>query len=140
MIVDENVYSAYKITEFIEHHGTKGQKWGIRNPKKAEALRVSGKVVRAVGRGSWKATKAVGREAKAHPKAAVSIAAGAVFVAAFLIHKGKIRTSQAEHMKKLAQAGSAWRTANGPWNYPLPSHVSIRSPSSLPLFPILRGR
>ena len=33
MFVDEDVYKAYSIDEFIEHHGVKGQKWGIRHPK-----------------------------------------------------------------------------------------------------------
>lgn len=33
MIVDEDVHSAYKVTEFLDHHGVKGQKWGIRNDR-----------------------------------------------------------------------------------------------------------
>lgn len=34
MLVHEEVYLAYKIDTFLEQHGTKGQKWGIRNARK----------------------------------------------------------------------------------------------------------
>ena len=33
MLVDEDVYKAYSVDDFIKHHGVKGQKWGIRHPK-----------------------------------------------------------------------------------------------------------
>ena len=33
MLVDKDVYLAYEIVNFLEHHGVKGQKWGIRHPR-----------------------------------------------------------------------------------------------------------
>ena len=39
MLIDEEVYLVYEEEDFFEHHGIKGQKWGIRKQRRMENLR-----------------------------------------------------------------------------------------------------
>lgn len=125
MIIEEEVYAQHLVNDvdiFLEHHGVRGMKWGVR---KAEA----------VGRGAVTTAKAVGRGAKAtvnwsraHPKTTASIAAGAVFAGLLLsrkIAKNSAVKADAEHWKKVTEAGIAWRTDNSTkWRYGLSAHPS----------------
>jgi hypothetical protein len=43
MMIDEEVYDS------LEHHGVKGQKWGIRHPKAKKGLKIAGVAGGAVG-------------------------------------------------------------------------------------------
>lgn len=81
MIIEEAAY--------LEHHGVKGQKWGIR---KAED------VAKSIGRGSWAAAKMIGRGTKKtyrfskdHPKFVASVAAGAMAAGLILTHNKNVK-------------------------------------------------
>jgi len=102
------------ITEdaYMEHHGVKGQKWGVR---KDRAVRVS----KAVGRGSKKTAIVVGRGARGtfrfardNPETAAKIVAGVA--AAGLILKAnrgmKARTIRKEDYKAAAKLLEANKT------------------------------
>jgi hypothetical protein len=126
MLIDEEVYLAYEAEDFLDHHGVKGQKWGIRNK--------ASRAVKATGRG----IKKVGKTAKKHPLAVRNVVA-ATIVAGILATHGANRfhdTSianmrQAEHMRKLRIAGSAWRYKNGPWHYAVPSKAAFMAPETV---------
>lgn len=66
-----------EVNDFLEHHGIKGQKWGVRN------------VANVIGRGAKRSTFAVGRGAKKtgqfvrrHPKGTATVAASIAIGAA----------------------------------------------------------
>jgi hypothetical protein len=64
------------INDFLEHHGVKGQKWGIRNAKRA------GQGAKAVGRGAQKTAHWV----RTHPRSSVAIGASVFLGARFTAH------------------------------------------------------
>ena len=56
MIVDEEVYLDHELKDFFEHHGIKGQKWGVRKYRRMET---HAKVGRGMGRTGERVRSAV---------------------------------------------------------------------------------
>lgn len=54
MFIDEDVYNNLKIEEFLDHHGIKGQKWGIRNNKKETNLSRLSRIARGTAKSAGK--------------------------------------------------------------------------------------
>lgn len=88
MIIEQN-----EIEDFLEHHGVKGQKWGIRN------------TARSVSRKTKKAAAFVSR----HRQGIGTVAAGAAFVGLVLADKN-LRAPQ--HTKAISN-GKIWLDPSG---------------------------
>lgn len=84
MIIDERD----NVKDFLEHHGVKGQKWGIRNTG------------RTVKRRAKKAAAFIGR----HKEGIGTVAAGSAFAATVLLDK-KLRLN---HPTKSISTGASW--------------------------------
>jgi len=121
MYIDEEGY--------FEHHGVKGQKWGIRND-----LKRIGRGLETAAKGIGRGVKKTAKFAKKHPRAATSVVAGAAFAATVLTKRHmsitKASAVQSEHLRRLSHSGSAWRVANGPWNYAVPHTTPMMNEST----------
>lgn len=103
MIIEEEAY--------LEHFGKMGMRWGVRN---SEAGGGTATTVKAIGRGTVTTAKAIGRGtkatykwSKAHPKTAISIAAGAAFAIRMLSRHKKTPLSEVRKMPFEAR-GKGW--------------------------------
>lgn len=98
MLVDEDVYVAYFINDCLEHHGVKGQKWGIRNK---ENTQTKGKVSGAVSAYAWE-----------HPGTVVAGAELAAIILGYsanhVLQSGQVHR-QARKLQK-HDPGSHWKT------------------------------
>jgi hypothetical protein len=94
MIIDAEVYIDHEVEDFLDHHGVKGQKWGIRND------------IKKVSSGIKKASKFVGR----HPKGTVFVLAGAAAAAQILTHTPNMGISKVSKVSKSAEMGQQWMT------------------------------
>lgn len=80
MIIEEEVYLAYEAEDFLNHHGVKGQKWGIRN----KAVTVG----KTIGRGTKKTTQYV-KDRPAGTEAVIGF--GLIAAMAVLRHRRNVK-------------------------------------------------
>lgn len=86
------------VDDFLEHHGVKGQKWGVRGAKAAS-------VARTVGRGA----KRTGRFAREHKKTVAVIAVAAATTAGAVYTRRYFQRAQVRSLASVVQANRSRR-------------------------------
>lgn len=92
--------SEEEVDAFLEHHGIKGQRWGIRNAK-------SGAL--SVGRGAKKTFD----WSRSHPRTTSSVVAGASFAALLLSNRSKANKKVAVMFPDWSATDRAGKTIHG---------------------------
>ena len=104
MIISEEVYFEHdldEISDFLEHHGIKGQKWGIRN-------KIT-KGTRAVGRGARK----TGNFVKKHRKGiAIGVGSTALIAAGALVAKHILAMNATRSIKTIGTVAKTAKIEN----------------------------
>lgn len=99
-----------EVEDFLEHHGIKGQRWGIRRENLDRISRVAkgtGRVAKRVALATGRGARGTFRFARNHPKITASIVAGTAFTVAVLSRTGSTPVSDAK-IAPFSASGKNW--------------------------------
>ena len=131
MLIDEEVYLDYEAQDFFEHHGIKGQKWGIRNKIKKYRSRTPKP-------GSFRALpKPTQHKVIAGVVGGTAVIGGGAIAAAILRNKGHLKFLDYKRAKNVQDAIKAGQGVVRSSNYskPYPEALKILKTTSKPGVP-----